>query len=88
MVKEVTAVIATLAPWIAFAVLLFAAAVIIARSKKHRKILLFLLILCFVSGFLLLVGPSILRKYGLEYLVGRTLSWLGCFSQLWSVQFS
>ena len=79
MVKEVTAVIATLAPWIAFAVLLFAAAVIIARSKKHRKILLFLLVLCFVSGFLLLVGPSILRQYGLEYRCWPYLVLVGVF---------
>ena len=66
MVKEFAAVIAALAPWIAFAVLLFAAA-IIGRSQERRKTLLLLLVLCFVSGFLLFVGPSILRQYGLEY---------------------
>lgn len=79
MVKEVTAVIAALAPWMAIVVLIFAAAVIIARSQKHRKTLLFLLVLCFVSGSLLFVGPSILRQHGLSYRCWPHLALVGIF---------
>ena len=64
---EFAAVLAALAPWAAFVVLLCAAAVVIGQNQRGRKPMLLSLALCVGCGGLLFVGPSVLRQHGLAY---------------------
>ena len=79
MVQKVASMIAVLAPWFAFVVLLGGAAVVVGQSRMYRKQLLVSLGMCLGSGVLLFVGPSVLRQHGLTYRCLPYLILIGVF---------